>query len=290
MKEKLATTRHSETTPSVQGQADWETLTQLQATISHTAEKVEDRRKAFLATPDDIETIHRFRTNARTLRSFIAFIKPWQNAEQNAEIQTTLRDIVRHTSRLRELDVLEQQVRKDPEASPKLIALCKKEAAAERAKVRKILASKKVAKLFVHAMSSTKNIVWKKRFAQHGLPQSAVRERFDSMVESVNADLATLDLRDAERAHDVRKRAKRARYVAEHYKAILGSDAVEIAADMNAHQDNLGDVCDARANIRLIDEFSQLRLPKPVKKDLKRMRAQNEAFLHDALNACDAKA
>ncbi len=263
--------------------ADWETLVQLQATITATAERIEDRRKAFFADPDDIETIHRFRTNTRTLRSLLAFVKPWQDAEQNAETQAILREVVRYTSRQRELDVLEKQVRADPEASPKLVAFCKKEAARERAKVLKTLRSKKVSKVFGWAMSLAKHISWKGRFVRCGLPQSAVRARFDDLIESVGADLVALDLNDGERTHDVRKRAKRARYVAEHNVGILGADAVGIAEGMTAHQDSLGDVCDARANIRLIDEFLGRDLPKSVVRDLMRMREQNVAFLRGVL-------
>lgn len=269
--------------------AHWDTLIQLQATITRTAELIEDRRKAFFADPKDIETIHRFRTNIRTLRSFIAFIKPWQNAEQNAEIQVILRDVVRYTSRLRELDVLEKQVRANADYSPETIAFCEKEASAERARVLKILASKQVTKTFERAMSLAKSVEWKRRVVRHGLPKSVVRARFDAMIESVSADLAVVDLSDAERTHDVRKRAKRARYVAEFNEGILGSDAVEIARGMTAHQDYLGDVCDARANIRLISEFLREDLPKPVVRDLTRMRAQNEAFLSSALKAGTAK-
>lgn len=263
--------------------ANWKTMTQLQTTIAVTAEKIDDRRMAFIANPEDTETIHRFRTNTRTLRSLVAFIKPWQDTEQNAQAQTILRDVVRYTSRLRELDVLEQQVREDPESSPKLIALCAKEASAERAKVLKTLTSKKVTKLFARAMLLAKNVEWKKRYASNGLTQETVRARFDDMIESVSADLATLDLSDAERTHDVRKHAKRMRYVAEHNEDILGEDAVTIAKDMNAHQDNLGEICDARANIRLIDEFLLKDLSKSVVRDLNRMRDQNVTFLCDAL-------
>ena len=269
--------------------ADWNTLVQLQATITATAERIEDRRKAFFADPDDIETIHRFRTNTRTLRSLVAFIKPWQKAEQNAEAQAILREVVRYTSRQRELDVLEKQVCADPEASPKLVAFCKKEAARERAKVLKILRSKRVTKLFKRAMSSVKSIAWKKCIARRGLPQDEVRARFDALVESVSADLVALDLSDAERTHDVRKRAKRARYVAEHNVDILGADAVAIAEGMNAHQDSLGEVCDARANIRLIDEFLLRDLPKSVVRDLMRMREQNVAFLRSALHESEGQ-
>ena len=70
--------------------ADWDTLVQLQKAITKTAEVIEDRRAAFFADPKDIETIHCFRTNIRTLRSLIAFIKPWQDKEENAEVQALL--------------------------------------------------------------------------------------------------------------------------------------------------------------------------------------------------------
>lgn len=263
--------------------AHWETLVHLQETITRTAKAIEERREAFFANPEDIETIHRFRTNIRTLRSFLAFIKPWQNREQNAETQTILRDIVRYTSLQRELDVFEKQARSNPASSPELLAFCKKEASEERAKLLKILASKQVTKSFEHAMASVRHITWKKRYVKSGLPQSVVRKRFDALIASVKADLEVLRLSDEEQTHDVRKRAKRARYVAEFNESILGADAVDIAKGMMAHQDNLGDVCDARANIRLISEFLRRDLPEPVVWDLTLMHAQNETFLYSAL-------
>ena len=224
------------------------------------------------------------------MRSFLAFIKPWQNAEQNAETQTILRDIVRHTSRLRELDVLEKHVRANPDSPPELLAFCVKAASAERAKVLKILASKKVTKQFERAMSLAKSVQWKKHYAKHGLPRSVVRARFDALIESVSAELAAVNLSDEEQTHDVRKRAKRARYVAEFNAGVLGADAVDIARGMTAHQDILGDVCDARANIRLISEFLRKKdLPKPVRRDLSKMREQNEDFLRSALKASETK-
>ena len=263
--------------------AHWKTMIQLQKTVTEIAEAIEGRREAFFADPDDIETIHRFRTNSRTLRSLLAFIKPWQNSKQNSEAQTILRDIVRHTSRLRELDVFEKQARSNPDSSPELLSLCKAEAAAERSEVLQILKSKRVTKSFEQTMESVKDIMWKKRLFKHGLPESTVRARFDALIESVSADLAVLKLSDAELTHDVRKRAKRARYVSEFNVDILGTDAVEIAKDMTAHQDILGDVCDARANIRLINEFLERELPETVVWELTLMRAQNETFLYSTL-------
>ena len=56
-----------------------------------------------------------------------------------------------------------------------------------------------------------------------------------------------------------------------------------------AHQDNLGDVCDARANIRLINEFLERDLPETVVWELTLLRAQNETFLYSTLKAAEAK-
>lgn len=289
MVKTLIVMRHGKAMPPAQNQKDEGTLVQLQKAITQTAEAIEGRRTAFLANPKDIETIHRFRTKTRTLRSLIAFIKPWQYKEQNTETQAILKEVVGYTSRLRELDVLEKHVRANPDSSPKVVAFCKKEAAAERAKVLKTLSSKRVTKMFERAMSSAKVIAWKKSFVKDGLPAGVVCARFDALVESVQADLAALDLSDVEQTHDVRKRAKRARYVAEFNAGILGPDAVDVAKRMNTHQDVLGDVCDARANIRLMSEFLERDLPKPVAREFAQIRERNEALLRDALKAAGAK-
>ena len=265
--------------------AEWETLLKLQEAITNTAEVIEGRREAFFADPEDIETIHRFRTNIRTLRSLLTFIKPWQKARQNAEAQEILRDVVRRTSLLRELDVFEKQARSNPDSSPELLAFCKEEASAERSKVSRVLRSKKVAESFDSAMALVKDIAWKKRVIDHGLPTHVVRARFDAMVEKVEADLANIELSDAELTHDVRKRAKRIRYVSELNEGILGADAVDIARGMKARQDALGDICDARANIRLIDGFLQRDLPEVVVRELASMRDRNESFLASILKS-----
>ncbi len=263
----------------------WNTLVRLQAALMQTAEAIEERRGAFIANPEDVETIHRFRTNTRALRSLVSFIKPWQNKEQNTEIKEILKEIVGYTSRLRELDVFEDQVRSDPDSSNELIELCKKEASVERSEVLKALTSPRLTESFTRAMLLCKSVVWKRRYIKHGLPKSEIQARFDAMVESVKDDLVSLDLFDAELTHDVRKRTKRVRYVAERAASVLGTDAVDVARNMNAHQDDLGAICDARANIRLIDEFLQQDLPDSVVRELDRLFGQNETLLNNLLES-----
>ena len=261
----------------------WETLACVERVMSEKVEAIKDRRQAFFATPEDIETIHRFRTNARSLRSIIAFIKPWQNKEQNEEAQCLLRDVVRLTSRQRELDVFEEGVRANGDASNALLKFCKKEAARERSKLLKALSSKEVTHDLKRAMDLSLNVEWKPSYASYGLTASEMRERFDAMVESCTAELRCVRLSDYEKTHDVRKRAKRARYVSELLGDVLGADAADIARHMNDHQDDLGAVCDARANINLVNEFLKRDLDKSLAHELKKIKNENQDVLFNIL-------
>ena len=267
----------------------WKTLVQLENTLKEASDTVESRRKAFFEDPDDIETMHKFRVSIRTLRSLVAFIKPWQEAEQNALSQSLLRDVVACTSRLRELDVFSSQAKDSSDASGELVAFCENEARGERKQVSKVLQSKTMRKKLDKALSQTRSIKWKRSVAAEGLPPETIRKRFDALAEKLEGDVADLRLSEAEQTHDVRKRAKRVRYAAESFKGILGDDAVGIAKGMTSHQDNLGAVCDARVNIGMINGFLERELPEAVAWDLTLLRAQNETFLYSALKADEAQ-
>ncbi len=264
---------------------DWKTLVDLQDALAKAADDVGLRRKAFFDKPKDSETMHKFRVSIRTLRSLIAFIRPWQQASQNSETQSLLREIVSHTSRLRELDVFEEQARANESSSPEFLDFCKQMASSERKRVKQAIGSKQLTKNLDQALDLTRSVAWKKDVVQNGLAQNVVRNKFDEMVSSIQADLVNLRLTDEELTHDVRKNAKRVRYAAERFGAVLGEDAVGIAKGMMAHQNNLGAVCDARVNIALAQEFLLLDLPDPVIWDLGLLRAQNETFLFRALKA-----
>ncbi|MBR0405944.1 MAG: CHAD domain-containing protein [Eggerthellaceae bacterium] len=261
----------------------WKTLVKLEEIIAAAADSVDSKRKAFFDDPDDIETLHKFRVSIRTLRSLIAFVKPWQDAKQNAAIQSDLREIVGYTSKLRELDVFAQQARESTSGSEDLAVFCELEASCERERVISALKSKRLTRKLKRALSLARSLSWKKRFNKRGLSERKIRARFDAMISELEDELSDLKLSEVERTHDVRKRAKRVRYAAENFKDILGDDAPGIAKGMTSHQDNLGAVCDARVNISLINEFLERDIPEHVAWELTLLRAQNETFLYSAL-------
>ena len=261
----------------------WETLVRMEKALAEAAETVEARRDAFFAEPDDVEALHKVRTSIRTLRSLVAFAKPWQDARQNAAVQADLKALVAETSRQRELDVLCEQAQAMENATPEFVGFCTALAADERERVLAALSSKGAAKRYARVSKAMHAVKWRGRVAAEGLAAQDVRARFDKMVAGLEADLAALDLSDAEKTHDVRKDAKRVRYSAEKFEKIIGEDAVQIAKQMEARQDSLGAICDARVNIGIINSLSADDLPEPVAWDLALLRAQNETYLYTAL-------
>jgi len=261
----------------------WRTLVSMEKVIAEGVDTVHERFDAFFSDPEDIETMHKLRVSIRTLRSLVAFIKPWQDGKQNEQSNADLRDIVAETSRLRELDVLTEQALASSNETNQLTEFCNEQAAAERTQVIKVLSSKPVQKKLDRASGELKSLKWKQRYCDEGLEASAVRERFDEMAQDLREDLDALDFAEVEKTHDVRKQAKRVRYSAERFRDILGDDAIGVAKDMTAHQDNLGAICDARVNIDIINGFQLDELPEPVAWDLALLRAENETFLYSTL-------
>ncbi len=261
----------------------WKTLVHMERVLGESADKVSERLAGFFADPADIETMHKFRVSIRTLRSLLAFTSPWQESVQNKSVQADLKEVVATTSRLRELDVLYEQAQAMEGASPELIEFCAELAAEERARVSKALSSKRTAKKLEHVSSELHDVKWRKWVNLEGLETADIRARFDELANELEADLSALDLADVEKTHDVRKSAKRVRYDAEKFKALVGDDAIDVAKNMTAHQDNLGAICDARVNIDIVNELADADVPEPVAWDLALLRAQNETFLYTTL-------
>ena len=261
----------------------WKTIVQLESELNDAAKTVKARLESFIQDPEDIETMHKLRVSIRTLRSLVAFVKPWQDPKQNSVVQSLLKGIVARTSRQRELDVFAEQAHQSTASSSELIDFCDLQASNERLNTLDVLQSKKIAKDLDLACKNLKSIRWKKSVKATGLDRIDIRQHFDEIASDLEFEVEHLNLADVELTHDVRKKAKRVRYVAENFKQILGDDAVDIAKGMTAHQDNLGAICDARVNIQLINEVLESDLPEPVAWDLALLRAQNETFLYSTL-------
>ena len=261
----------------------WKNVCDMEKVVRRASDAVGERLETFLANTDDVEAAHKVRVSIRTMRGLLSFVEPFQQRSQNKQMTRDLRDNVLCTSRLRELDVLSDQVAQLDPSAEDLLAACAEERARECERTVAQLTSKDAAKRFARVRKAARNLRWKDRVVQEGLGPDAVPARFAEVASGVDCDLATLDLADAEQTHDVRKRAKQVRYAAERFGGMIGAEAPATAARMEGVQDELGALCDARVNVGLVDAFPKEGLSEQAIWALGLLRAQNESYIYAAL-------
>ena len=264
----------------------WKAMVDVEGVIAEAVDNVETRREAFFADPQDVEAAHKYRVSIRTIRGLLSFIEPFLQRDQYSRLQRDWKSLVLPTSRLREYDVLSIEVAQLEPRADVLLEACAAAREKECDATLATLSSKSSRKCLERVCEQSRKLVWKRSIGKEGLGPRAIAKRFERVVEDERQDLATLDLADVERTHDVRKQAKQVRYAAERFGSLMGgeaSGAKEVANEMKAVQDRLGALCDARVNVGIIDEFSTKGLPDEALWALSLLRAQNEQFIYETL-------
>lgn len=255
----------------------------VEGTVAKAAKTVAERLQGFLDDPDDVETLHKLRVSIRTLRSLVGFLEPFLEKKQAKGMQRELRGIVLQTSDLREYDVLLEQVETlDTDAGELYSAICELRGQ-ERDTVLEALSGKETARALAAVRKGAEHLTWKERVERAGLAPERLTARFDELADGVTAGLATLDYADEEAVHTLRKDAKRVRYVAENFGALMSPSVAERAHEMAAVQDQLGALCDARVNVQLICGFPAAGLSPEAHRGLGSLLEQNMSFLDSAL-------
>ena len=240
---------------------------------------VERRLDAFLANPDDVETIHRLRISIRTLRSLLAFASPFLKCRRHRLLQADLRSVVIETSRLREYDVMLRDVRALGVPSGELVEKISELRDLERDRVVGVMRGRHTRRALARVRRRVGSLPWKDSVRRRGVTRDDVLAVFDELVRSVDEGYATVDRSDADAVHTLRKRAKRVRYVGESFGALLGARAVAEGARMKGVQDELGDVCDARVNAGMARDLLDLGLSDEARGALEVLLGRNRALV-----------
>lgn len=238
----------------------WKTLVEMEGILHRQAQCVQRNMNAFLKTPEDVEALHDFRVAIRTLRSELHFIAPYQKKAQNKGMQKSLRGLVVETSRLRELDVLTETISSSEYDCDELDRMCASMRRKECVRSTKAIGSKKARKEAARLLERFRDIEWRKDVERFGLAGAEVASNFELMAIDFEADYLAADYRDVEATHKLRKNAKRVRYAAREFGSIIGDAAEGMPTAMEAVQDELGALCDARVNCDLIDSMPREKL------------------------------
>ena len=252
---------------------------ELTRVLEDACEEVDRRLGAFLAKPDDVETIHKLRISIRTLRSLLAFVSPLLKRRRHRLLQDDLRSVVIETSRLREYDVMLRDVRALGSPSGELVARIGELRELERNRVVGVMDGRHTRRALRRVRRRVKALPWKDSVRRRGVTRADVLAVFDELVRTVDEGYAAVDRADADAVHTLRKRAKRVRYVAEAFCALLGERAVAEGARMKGVQDELGDVCDARVNAEMARDLLDLGLSDEARGALEVLLGQSQALV-----------
>lgn len=252
---------------------------ELARVLEDACDEVDRRLGAFLANPDDVETVHKLRISIRTLRSLLTFVSPLLKRRRHRLLQDDLRSVVVETSRLREYDVLLRQLREldVPCAELDERVVCLREL--ERNHVVDVMRGRHTRRALRRVRRGVGRVPWRDRVREEGVARADVRALFRELVRVVDEGSAAADRADADAVHTLRKRAKRARYVAERFGSLLGEGAAAEAARMKGVQDELGDICDARVNVMMAREFPAEGLSAEARAALEELVARNQALV-----------
>ena len=249
--------------------------------LTGACDEVDVRLGAFLANPDDVETIHKLRISIRTLRSLLAFASPFLKRLRHRLIQADLRSVVIETSRLREYDVMLRDVRalgmpcgELPERIGELRDL-------ESNRVVGVMGGRHTRQALARVRRRVESLPWKDSVRGRGVTRDDVLAVFDELVRTVDDGYAVVDRADADAVHTLRKRSKRVRYVGESFGALLGERAVAEGVRMKGVQDELGDVCDARVNAGMARDLLALGLSDEARGALEALLGRNEGFVEE---------
>lgn len=232
----------------------WEPLIEVERQLTRAAKRIEDAWEALDDHPKDPEALHRFRVALRKARALVAFCKPFAKHRQAEQVDTSLALLQHATSFLRELDTLCVHMDEVGGTGTNLAlsALVRQATDEERTRLLSYLRRRNTQRVMKEALHELRRLRWRSNLESFGLGADEVRARFDEMARDAWSLFAKLDLADDDDTHEVRKRMKRVRYVAEALESLLDEDELAQGRQGKELQDALGVICDARVNLHIM--------------------------------------
>lgn len=263
----------------------WEPLIELERQLSRSAKRIEEGWKALDEHPKDTEALHRFRVAIRKARALVAFCKPFAKRRQVEETDTALALLQHATSFLRELDTLCVHMDEvdGAGANMALAALVRQATDEERTRLMSYLRRRNTQRVMREALHDLRGLRWRTNVESLGLGQDEVRARFDEMAHDAWELFGRLDLADDDATHEVRKRMKRVRYVAEALESLLDEDELAQGRQGRELQDALGVLCDARVNLNIMRGLRKRGGLGSVVDDIARFEAGEREMLKRAI-------
>lgn len=230
--------------------------------------KIVLERDNFLEEPESTETAHQLRVSIRKLRSLLYFLKPLQKDKQNSFMQRRLKKFVTELSYLRELDVLRDACgafsknhQEEVSGDSVIFEILRDERAEEARRVISSVSSADYADALHEMELELQKTIWKENIDEHEFVAARINERFAGLLDAYEKSAAEVDYNNTAATHALRIEAKKLRYILSGLEQLLeGKFGIAETGLKEAH-DRLGQLCDARRNKDILQNFDSKDLP-----------------------------
>jgi len=235
--------------------------------VGSAATQIICNRRVVLET-DDPEGAHQLRIGLRRLRSALRAFRPLADSEALREMETQARDLARAIGRLRDVDVLIEDIYAPVAGKMKgeagFVEL-REALAAHRGRIREearqALSGKQWSTLQLYLL------LWPRTIAEEGALQTPIRKYAVSALNKGWKKLARLGQRidslSLEQRHEMRKALKRFRYTLEFFGSLLPAHkGTQFAKQLKKLQDVFGYVNDV-ATAKELSAIAQARTGQP---------------------------
>jgi CHAD domain-containing protein/CYTH domain-containing protein len=223
----------------------------------------------------DPEALHQFRVNLRRSRAFLKSFRRCFHPDAFEEIYQNLSDIASSTNHARDLDVIAEELAKNPDNTDTLASI-RQEQKTESEKIKTMLQSDHFRNFFNDYLAAVRSgeIIDASQVSNHPIKDhaSAVLQKLhQGIIRKIEKEEKHFDQKVI---HKIRIAFKKLRYLLEEFEEIFGSKKVERYIDTGKKlQTLLGNYNDAINQVRLLKEYRhshKKKIPKVLIKKRKK--------------------
>lgn len=213
---------------------------------------IAEAHDAFMRSPDDPESVHKFRVKIRQFRSILSFVKPEVGRKDYEEMQDLTRELAGEFTYLRQLDVMAGKI---TEGYPALLSILRSERENEKEEAYREFASGTAAPLFFELLQWIEKDPFKK--SKNGKKPLArfTEVRTEEWLTRFSEGLLNLDSKDAREIHALRIQGKKLRYMMTLMEPALQENQAALIPGLKELQDRLGLICDIQTDIPVLEKL-----------------------------------
>jgi phosphohistidine phosphatase len=214
--------------------------------------EIVEAHNMFMRSPEDPESVHKFRVKIRQFRSLVSFAKPELGQKGYENIQDLTRELAGEFTYLREVDVMAGKIK---EGYPAFLSILRSERAKAEKEAYGKFASGAAAPLFFELLQWIEKDPFKNSNRGKKPLASFTEARAEDWLMRFREGLLNLDYKDAGDIHALRIQGKKLRYMMTLMESVLKEKQAALIPGLKELQDRLGLICDIQMDIPMLEKL-----------------------------------